>query len=142
MSDITDNIHSVLQNITQNKQQALMAQKASAQAVGQLDDESRKSIDQLLSKFEHPQAIAQFVQAVAQFEGLNKALADMDAAIAVLQIAADDDAFQQQAQAQLAANIVAASSPLLAAGQSSESAASVPASTGNDQTASNSPASN
>lgn len=123
MADITENLHGVLQNIVRNRNAVATNLKQVDQAVAQLDEASLGSIKQLLAKWEHPQAVGQFINAVAQQEGLNKAAAEMDTAIAVLQTAADDEAFQLQAQAQLAANEQAAASPPLpVAGQSGESA--------------------
>lgn len=120
MADITENLHGVLQNIVRNRNAVANNLKQVDQAVSQLDEESLGSIKQLLKKWEHPQAVGQFINAVAQQEGLSKAAAEMDTAIAVLQTAADDEAFQLQAQAQLAANEQAATAPPLpAAGQSS-----------------------
>lgn len=123
MSDITENLHGVLQNIVRNRNSVAQNLKAVEAAVSQLDEDSLGAIKFLLSKWEHPQAVGQHINAVAQLDGLTKAAAEMDTAIAVLQTAADDDAFQLQAQAQLAANQQAAASPPLpAAGQSGESA--------------------
>ena len=126
--DISENLAGVLGNIVRNRAQVETNRKQVATAVGQLDEVSLASIKQLLNKFEHPQAISQFVNAVVQAEGLDRAAAEMDTAIAVLQAAADDDSFILQAQAQLEANDAAANSPLSAAGQSGESA---PADQGN-----------
>lgn len=120
MSDITENLHGALQNIVRNRNAIATQLKQVDQAVTQLDEASLGSIKQLLSKWEHPQAVGQFINAVAQQESYIKSLGEIDAAIAVLQTAADDDAFQLQAQAQLAANQEAAASPPLpATGQSS-----------------------
>lgn len=119
MTDITENLHGVLQNIVRNRNTIAGNLKQVDQAVSQLDEVSLGSIKQLLAKWEHPQAVGQFINAVAQKDSINRALGEMDTAIAVLQTAADDEAFQLQAQAQLAANEAAAASPPLpAAGQS------------------------
>lgn len=127
MADITENLDGVLQNIVRNRNAVAQNLKTVEAAVSQLDEESLGWIKNLLRKWEHPQAVGQHINAVAQLDGLTKAAGEMDAAIAVLQTAAVDEAFQLQAQAQLTANEAARNAPPLpAAGQSSGPAPALP----------------
>lgn len=125
---INANLADVLANITRNRQQVETNLKQAIGAASQLDDESRAAIDLLLKKYEHPQAIGQFVQAVAQAEGLKKATAEMDTAIAVLQTVMLNDDVQAQAQLWLDANKAVIANPLPPAGQGSASGPAVEAS--------------
>jgi prophage DNA circulation protein len=120
--DINQNLTDVLNNIARNRSAVEKNLEAADKAVSQLDDDSLAAINLLLNKFEHPQSVTQFVNAVAQKIGLRKAADEMDTAIAVLQTAVDDETFQAQAQAQLTANLAVATNPLPAAGQNSQSA--------------------
>jgi hypothetical protein len=101
--NFSDLIHAVHENISRNIIQVETQLKAAQQAVKELDDECLAAIQTLLKKFEHPQAISQFITAVAQSDGLQKAHAEMTAAITVLKTAALDQDFQQKA-VQLAAS--------------------------------------
>jgi hypothetical protein len=134
MTDISKTLPNALTNLTRNREQVEINRKKVQQAISQLDDASTASIKQLLAKFEHAQAVTQFVNAFVQLEALNGAAGDIDALIAVVQIALDDDSVSAQAQAQLAANEGALNAPLPSAGQT---VASAPV----DQTAAQSPAS-
>lgn len=117
--DINENLSGLLGNLTRNREAAAKNLKQAEGAVSQLDDASLTSIRQLLTKWEHPQAIGQFINAVIQADGLKKAVAELDTALAVLQTAAADDAFLADAQAQLTANQSGTNNnPLPAAGQS------------------------
>lgn len=118
---INENLAGVLGNIVRNRAQVENNLKQVRAALSQLDDESKASITQLLKKFEHPQAITQFVQAFAQNEGLAKAALEMEAAIAVLQTASLDPSIVEKAEAWATANAEAAKSPLPPAGQSGAS---------------------
>lgn len=118
---INENLAGVLGNIVRNRTQVENNLKQVRAALSQLDDESKASISQLLKKFEHPQAIAQFIQAFAQNEGLAKAALEMEAAIAVLQTAVLDPAIVEKAEEWATANAEAANSPLPPAGQSGAS---------------------
>jgi hypothetical protein len=120
--DITKSLPGLLGNITRNREQVEKNLAICRQAVVQIDDESMASIKQLLKKWEHPQSVNQFVSAVVQLEGMETASREMDAAIAVLQTAMDDDTFATQAQAQLDVNARMANNPLPAAGQADSSA--------------------
>jgi hypothetical protein len=115
--DITKSLPGLLGNITRNREQVEKNLAICRQAVVQIDDESMASIKQLLKKWEHPQSVNQFVSAVVQLEGMETAAREMDAAIAVLQTAMDDDVFATSAQAQLDANERIKNNPLSAAGQ-------------------------
>jgi hypothetical protein len=121
MMDITTALPGLLSNISRNREQAEKNLVQCRQAMSQLDEESLASIRQLVKKWEHAQSITQFVNAYVQQEGMQTAAREMDAAIAVLQTAMDDDVFATQAQAQMDANERIAS-PLPSAGQSLESA--------------------
>ena len=122
MSDINTALPGLLGNITKNREQVEKNLAQCRQAVSQLDEESLASITQLVKKWEHAQSITQFINAYVQQEGMQTAAREMDAAIAVLQTAMDDDVFATQAQAQMDANERIANSPLPSAGQSLESA--------------------
>jgi ABC-type phosphate transport system ATPase subunit len=118
MSDIANRLSAVVTNLTRNLTHVETNINTATKAVSQLDDESKASIEQLLTKWEHPQAIAQFVTAVAQLKGLTDAKAEMQAAVALLQVGTTDEDFLTAAQQQLDANVAGAKSPLSAAGQS------------------------
>lgn len=122
MSDISANLPGLLTNLTRNREQVELNRQKVRIAIAQIDDASMASLKQLLDKFEHAQTVAQFVTALVQSEQLDKAADEMDAAIAVVQTAIDDDAFATQAQAQATANEVARNAPLSAAGQAVASA--------------------
>jgi hypothetical protein len=121
--DITQNLAGLLGNLQRNRE-AVGKNLAQAElAVQQLDEASLASIKQLIAKWEHPQSLNQFFNAYIQAEGLKKAVAELDTAVAVIQTAIADDSFQADAQAQLTANQAGANvSPLPAAGQSLPSA--------------------
>ena len=116
--DITQNLAGLLGNLQRNRE-AVGKNLAQAElAVQQLDEASLASIKQLIDKWEHPQSLNQFFNAYIQAEGLKKAVAELDTAVAVIQTAIADDAFQADAQAQLTANQNGANvSPLPPAGQ-------------------------
>ncbi len=121
--DINENLPGLLGNLTQNRAAIAKNLAQAEQAVSQLDAESLASIQQLLAKWQHPQSVGQFINALAQAEGLKKALGELDTAVAVLQAASADDAFLADAQAQLTANETGTNAnPLPAAGQSGASA--------------------
>jgi hypothetical protein len=122
--DISLNLPGLLGNLQRNRDAVGKNLAQAEQAISQLDAESAASIKQLITKWEHPQSLSQFINAFIQVEGLKKAAAELDTAIAVMQTAAADEAFQADAQAQLTANQTGANSnPLPAAGQSVPSAA-------------------
>lgn len=127
MSDIASRLNAVVSNLTRNLTHVNTNIATATKAVAQLDDASKASIEQLLDKWEHPQAIAQFVTAVAQLKGLTEAKAEMEAATALLQVGATDDELLSAAQAQLEANAASAASPLSAAGPSAGSDSLAPA---------------
>ena len=118
MSDIASRLSAVVSNLTRNLTHVNTNIATATKAVSQLDDESKASIEQLLAKWEHPQAISQFVTAVAQLKGLTDAKAEMEAATALLQVGATSEDLLAAAQAQLEANAASAASPLSAAGPS------------------------
>jgi hypothetical protein len=120
--DIAKNLPGLLGNLVRNREQVELNRKKVKQAISQLDEESLASIKQLLDKFEHVQSVTQFVTVFVQNEQLDKAAEEMDAAIAVVQTAMDDDKVAQQAQAQAAANEAARNAPLSSAGQTVASA--------------------
>ena len=133
---ILQHLEAVVGNLTRNLTHVETNIKTAEKAVAQLDAESRASIDQLLAKWEHPQAISQFITAVAQLTGLKQAQDEMKAAVAMLQAGATVPEFVAAAETQHAANEEAANNPLSAAGQSlvapplapaNEAAASIPA---------------
>lgn len=122
--DISTNLASLLGTLSRNRDAVAKNLKQAEQAISQLDDASLASIRQLLAKWEHPQTIGQFVNALTQADGLQKAIAELDTALAVLQTASDDEDFLADAQSQLEANAAGTNSnPLPAAGPSCEPAA-------------------
>jgi hypothetical protein len=123
MMDITTALPGLLSNISRNREQAEKNLVQCRQAMSQLDEESLASIRQLVKKWEHAQSITQFVNAYVQQEGMQTAAREMDAAIAVLQTAMDDDVFATQAQAQLDVNARMANNPLPSAGSADSSPA-------------------
>ncbi|HEY5214050.1 MAG TPA: hypothetical protein VIJ38_13620 [Acidobacteriaceae bacterium] len=120
--DITKSLPGLLGNITRNRQQVEVNLKQCRVAVSQLDEASIAAIKQLLKKFEHAQSVNQFVASYVQLESLEVAAREMDAAIAVLQTAMDDDTFAVQAQAQADSNERISNNPLPSAGQADSSA--------------------
>lgn len=122
MSKVSENLPGLLGNLTRNREQVEINRKKIRQALTQLDDASLASIKQLVDKFEHAQSVTQFVNAYVQSEQLDKAADEMDAAIAVVQIAMDDSGVAELADVQAAANDEARNSPLPAAGQAVASA--------------------
>jgi chromosome segregation ATPase len=127
MAEISNRLEAVVTNLTRNLTHVETNIATATKAVAQLDDASKASIEQLLTKWEHPQAISQFVTAVAQLKGLTDARSEMEAAVALLQVGASDEEFLSAAQAQMEANKASAASPLSPAGQSPVAAPLAPA---------------
>jgi hypothetical protein len=127
MSKLTDHLGTVLENLTRNLNHVSTNLDTAMKAVNQLDETSMASIKQLLDKWEHPQAISQFITAVAQAEGLTAAKTEMQAALALIQTGATKEDFLAEAQKQMEANEASANSPLSVAGQSGAAAAVAPA---------------
>jgi chromosome segregation ATPase len=127
MADISDRLSAVLSNLTRNLEHIATNIRTAEKAVGQLDEVSMASVEQLLTKWEHPQAIGQFVTAVAQLKGLVDAKAEMEAAVAVIQVTVDAKDHLALAQQQLDANTAGAASPLSAAGPSNGISSLAPA---------------